>query len=61
MIEVNDPVTQLDAKATYSFSNTALLTTIDPNVVTITVTAEDGTIKTYTLNVTREKSNVATL
>lgn len=61
VVEVNDPVTELDKKATYTFVDTALLTTVDPNVVIITVTAEDGTIKTYTLNVTREKSNIATL
>ena len=61
VVEVNDPVTELDVKANYSFVNTPLLTTVVPNVVTITVTAEDGTIKTYTLNVIREKSNVATL
>lgn len=61
VVEVNDPVTELDKKASYSFDNTPLLTTVDPNIVVITVTAEDGTLKTYTLNVTREKSNIATL
>ena len=60
VVEVNDPVTELDEKASYSFANTPLLTTTT-NQVAITVTAEDGTIKTYTLDVTREKSNVATL
>lgn len=60
VVEVNDPVTELDAKAKVSFTITPLLTT-EENTVLITVTAEDGTIKTYTLNVAREKSNVATL
>lgn len=47
--------------ATYIVSGNSGFTTSDdgtyPNVVTITVTAEDGTIKTYTLNVRREKSS----
>lgn len=60
VVEVNDPVTELDTKASYSFVDTALVTT-DTNEVNILVTAEDGTTKTYTLVVTREKSNVATL
>lgn len=60
VVEVNDAVTTLDKKATFSFANTALVTT-DTNEVLITVTAEDGTIKLYKLIVTREKSNVATL
>lgn len=59
-VTVNDPITSLDKKATVSFINTPLVTT-DTNEVIITVTAEDGTIKPYTLVVTREKSNVATL
>lgn len=60
VVEVNDPVTNLDTKASYTFTDTALVTT-DTNDVNILVTAEDGTTKTYTLVVTREKSNVATL
>lgn len=59
-VTVNDPITSLDKKATASFINTPLVTT-NTNEVIITVTAEDGTIKPYTLVVTREKSNVATL
>ena len=60
VVTVNDPVTNLDKKASYSFINTPLLTTTT-NEVSITVTAEDGTIKIYSLVVTREKSNIATL
>lgn len=60
IVEVNDPITSLDKKAKVSFANTPLVTT-DTNEVIITVTAEDGTIKTYILAVTRTKSNVATL
>lgn len=60
IVEVNDPITSLDKKATVSFANTPLVTT-DTNEVIITVTAEDKTIKTHILAVTRTKSNVATL
>ena len=60
IVEVNDPITSLDKKATASFMNTPLVTT-STNEVIITVTSEDGTIKNYTLVVTREKSNIATL
>ena len=59
-VEVNDPITNLDKKATVSFTNTPLVTTTI-NEVIITVTAEDGTIKNHILAVTKEKSNVATL
>lgn len=60
IVTVNDPITSLDKEAIVSFANTPLVTT-DTNEVIITVTAEDGTIKTYILAVTRTKSNVATL
>ncbi|MCI5967208.1 MAG: cadherin-like beta sandwich domain-containing protein [Tenericutes bacterium] len=60
IVEVNDPITSLDKKATVSFVSTPLVTT-STNEVVITVTAENGTIKPYTLVVTRTKSNVATL
>lgn len=60
IVEVNDPITSLDKKATVSFVSTPLVTT-STNEVIITVTAENGTIKPYTLVVTRTKSNVATL
>ena len=59
-VEVNDPITNLDKKATVSFTNTPLVTTTI-NEVIITVTAEDGTIKNHILAVTKEKSNVGTL
>ena len=59
-VEVNDPITTLDKKATYIVPTTTLLTT-QTNDVIVTVTAEDGTIGTHTLVVTREKSDVATL
>ena len=60
IVEVNDPITSLDKKATVSIVSTPLVTT-STNEVVITVTAENGTIKPYTLVVTRTKSNVATL
>lgn len=59
-VEVNNPITESDAKASYTFTDTALVTT-NTNEVDIIVTAEDGTVKTYTLVVTREKSNIASL
>lgn len=60
IVTVNDPLTTQDKKATTSFVNTSLVTT-STNTVVITVTAEDGTIKTYNLVVTRTKSDIATL
>lgn len=62
VVDVNDPKMETDAKATVSFEDTYLFTEDNhPNVIKITVTAEDNTSKEYTLNVTRTKSNIATL
>ena len=60
IVEVSDTLLPSDPKANVSFNNTPL-STKNLNIVTITVTAEDQTEKTYQLEVTREKSDVATL
>lgn len=60
IVNVNDPITSSDKKATVAFDTTPILTT-STNDITIKVTAEDGTVKDYILSVTRTKSNIATL
>lgn len=60
IVEVADPITPEDKKAEYTF-NTTELSTEDPTEIVISVIAENGTLKPYTLSVTRTKSNVATL
>ena len=60
IVTVNDPKVETDKKAEYIFNDTELLTTSD-NEINILVTAEDGSVKAYTLIVTREKSDVALL
>ena len=62
VVTVNDPRTETDAKATVIFTDYALHTEDNnPNVMTITVKAENNTTKDYTLRITRTKSNIATL
>ncbi|MBE6161075.1 MAG: hypothetical protein E7158_02485 [Firmicutes bacterium] len=62
VVTVNDPKVETDAKATVTFTDQALFTEDNhPNIIPITVKAEDGTEKEYTLLVTRTKSNIATL
>lgn len=51
--KVNISVNTADEKATYKISNTDLK--LGLNTITIEVTAEDNSIKTYTINVTRER------
>ena len=60
IVTVNDPKVETDKKAEYIFNDTELVTTSD-NEINILVTAEDGSVKAYTLIVTREKSDVALL
>ena len=60
IVTVNDPKVETDKKAEYIFNDTELLTTSD-NEINILVTAEDGSVRAYTLIVTREKSDVALL
>ena len=60
VVTVADPAASGDALAKATFATTSLDTTQTTNV-NITITAEDGTINFYTLEVTREKSNIATL
>ena len=60
IVTVNDPKVETDKKAEYIFNDTELLTTSD-NMINILVTAEDGSVRAYTLIVTREKSDVALL
>lgn len=60
IVNVNDPITSSDKKATVAFDTTPILTT-STNDITIKVKAEDGTVKDYILSVTRTKSNIATL
>ena len=60
IVTPNDPATESDKKATISIPELEL-TTKNVNELDFVVTAEDGTTKTYTLAVIREKSNVATL
>ena len=60
IVTVNNPKVETDKKAEYIFNDTELLTTSD-NEINILVTAEDGSVKAYTLIVTREKSDVALL
>lgn len=60
IVTPNDPATESDKKATISIPELEL-TTKNINELDFVVTAEDGTTKTYTLAVTRKKSNVATL
>ena len=60
-MKVNDDgKVETDKKAEYIFNDTELLTTSD-NMINILVTAEDGSVRAYTLIVTREKSDVALL
>ncbi|WP_256217649.1 cadherin-like beta sandwich domain-containing protein [Paenibacillus sp. OV219] len=58
--EVTVTATATDAKSTVTVVGGAKLKKI-PNTVTVLVTAEDGTQRTYTLTVNRVKSNVASL
>lgn len=51
--KVNISVNTADEKATYKINNTDLK--LGLNTITIEVTAEDNSIKTYTINVTRER------
>ena len=60
IVTVNNPKVETDKKAEYIFNDTELLTTSD-NMINILVTAEDGSVRAYTLIVTREKSDVALL
>ena len=60
IVTVNDPKVETDKKAEYIFNDTELLTTSD-NEINILVTAEDGSVRAYTLIVTREKSDVVLL
>ena len=60
IVTVNYPKVETDKKAEYIFNDTELLTTSD-NEINILVTAEDGSVRAYTLIVTREKSDVALL
>ena len=60
IVTVNNPKVETDKKAEYIFNDTELLTTSD-NEINILVTAEDGSVRAYTLIVTREKSDVALL
>ena len=60
IVTVNDPKVETDKKAEYIFNDTELVTTSD-NEINILVTAEDGSVRAYTLIVTREKSDVALL
>ena len=60
IVTVNNPKVETDKKAEYIFNDTELLTTID-NEINILVIAEDGSVRAYTLIVTREKSDVALL
>ncbi|MCM1053646.1 MAG: cadherin-like beta sandwich domain-containing protein [Ruminococcus sp.] len=59
-VDVNDPLVSTDPKATYSIVRTDLVTD-NVNNVTFVVTSEDGNSTTYNINVTREKSKIATL
>lgn len=60
-VTVADPLTEWDQEATVVVPTTQLSTTTVPNIANFTVVAEDGTIETYTLQVTREKSDFAAL
>lgn len=60
VVTPNDPATEQDKKATVSIPELEL-TTKNINELDFVVTAEDGTTKTYTLAITRQKSNIATL
>ena len=60
IVTVNNPKVETDKKAEYIFNDTELVTTSD-NEINILVTAEDGSVRAYTLIVTREKSDVALL
>ena len=60
IVTVNDPKVETDKKAEYIFNDKELVTTSD-NEINILVTAEDGSVRAYTLIVTREKSDVALL
>ena len=51
--KVNIEVTTTDTKATYEIKNNSTLS-IGENKISIEVTAEDGTAKTYNLNINRE-------
>ncbi len=60
IVTVANPIVSGDKKATYTFTPTTLLTT-QTTSIPIRVTAEDGTQREYTLIVTRQKNNDATL
>ena len=54
---LNLAVTTESSEATYTISNNADFVTTEVNPVTITVTSESGSVKIYTINVTRKKSD----
>lgn len=60
-VDVEDGVTEWDQLATVVVQTTQLSTKTKPNIVNFTVVAEDGTIETYTLQVTRSESDFAAL